>query len=604
MTTTRYSHAFLVGRIITNVADATLVKNGWEHVVIDENTYSDLCNYYFQGHVNAMVECPVKPASFPSFLAGIRHFSLDVNKNTAISNYSFRVCQFHLFFFPLDITLLAIEIDDSHNALNDLTLGHSQLMGWKDNFSNFPVCTKAIFKALDILYDNDANLLCIDGNKLKLYQIINIPKASITDRDSLLYELATSSPIGSVDNDMWISPSHEYYSKMMEMNSVSAFKDWKALALNDSFTMLDSAEKSPLRPTWDDNYKLWLLHYFRLIYLRCFFEKTFCLSRNIAYRQGHAVENLSSEIADMERYYFYRNISYNFLPNMLYDAMSYGLGIAAEREEMSIQIKERAKEEEKRRKDREEKDEHDRQKAEGRKKENEEKRFNNILSYATIFAVFSVAWDLCSMLKDALCIEDNKNVIAWIFITVAILFIIMLIYMIKNNMDIVDLYKKIFKKKITTKRIIVLDETREHLALHFQRNLPGSKFYCESPDALIELAKQQFPNAFKNAKPDADGRYRISLTFPNEIGVSNVVSIDELTDKERDRIEIIDRQGKKVRSVKTDRVIPTHDCQIILSADWHLITMFPGEMAPPLPDSLDIHDDYWDNHVFIETENK
>lgn len=154
------------------------------------------------------------------------------------------------------------------------------------------------------------------------------------------------------------------------------------------------------------------------------------------------------------------------------------------------------------------------------------------------------------------------------------------------------------------KKIKIAKDVREHLATHFQQDLPGSKFYSESPEDLLNMAQQLFPETFSNARPDADGRIRISLTFPDEIGVSNVVNIEELTEEERNRIVIVDRQGKKVRSVKTDRVIPTHECQIILSEDWHLITMFPGEMAPPLPDSPDIHDEYWDNHVFIELEEK
>lgn len=149
------------------------------------------------------------------------------------------------------------------------------------------------------------------------------------------------------------------------------------------------------------------------------------------------------------------------------------------------------------------------------------------------------------------------------------------------------------------KRIIISDEVRGHLATHFQQDLPGSKFFSESPEAFLELAQQLFPKKFSKAKPDVDGRYRITLTFPDWIGVSNIVNIDALTPEERERIEVIDRQGKKVRSVKTDRITPTHECQIILSSDWHLITMFPGEMAPPLPASPDIHDDYWDQHVFI-----
>lgn len=151
-------------------------------------------------------------------------------------------------------------------------------------------------------------------------------------------------------------------------------------------------------------------------------------------------------------------------------------------------------------------------------------------------------------------------------------------------------------------QIIIPPETREHLAAHFQQDVPGSKFYCNSPEELLEEAMRLFRKSFRKAKPNDDGRIRISLCFPREIGVSNVVSVDELTEEERGKIEIIDRNGTKVRSVKTNRTIPTNECQIILSEDWHLITMFPGELAPPLPDSPDIPDEYWDNHVFVEPE--
>lgn len=151
-------------------------------------------------------------------------------------------------------------------------------------------------------------------------------------------------------------------------------------------------------------------------------------------------------------------------------------------------------------------------------------------------------------------------------------------------------------------KIIISPKVRDHLSSHFEQDLPGSKFYCKSPKDLLEEAMSLFPKKFREAKADDDGRIRISLTFPKVIGVSNVVSVGELTDEEKSRIETVERAGKEVRSVKTERIIPTHECQIILSKKWQLITMFPGEMAPPLPDSPDIHDDYWDTHVFIETE--
>lgn len=153
-----------------------------------------------------------------------------------------------------------------------------------------------------------------------------------------------------------------------------------------------------------------------------------------------------------------------------------------------------------------------------------------------------------------------------------------------------------------SKKIRISPETREHLAAHFQQDIPGSKFYCNSPEELLEEAMRLFRKSFRKAKPDDDGRIRISLNFPRDIGVSNVVSVDELTDDEKKRIEIVDRKGTEVRSVKINRTIPTNECQIILSEDWCLITMFPGELAPPLPASPDIPDEYWDNHVFVEPE--
>ena len=152
--------------------------------------------------------------------------------------------------------------------------------------------------------------------------------------------------------------------------------------------------------------------------------------------------------------------------------------------------------------------------------------------------------------------------------------------------------------------IQISNDVREHLALHFQQDFPGSKFFSSSPEDLLEEAMRLFPDKFREAKPDSDGRIRVSLQFPREIGVSNVVSMEDLTDEEKSRIEIVDRQGKMVRSIKTDRYIPTRECQIVLSEDWNLITMYPGEMAPPLPPSPDVLDEYWDNHVFIEPINK
>ena len=100
----------------------------------------------------------------------------------------------------------------------------------------------------------------------------------------------------------------------------------------------------------------------------------------------------------MEKYYFYDNISFNFLPNLLYQAIAKGLSIKEEREELSKQIKESRKEDIRKEKEREEK-----------KKEAESKRKDRILAGVAIFAVISVMWDFCSIFKDAIGISESNR---------------------------------------------------------------------------------------------------------------------------------------------------------------------------------------------------
>ena len=50
-------------------------------------------------------------------------------------------------------------------------------------------------------------------------------------------------------------------------------------------------------------------------------------------------------------------------------------------------------------------------------------------------------------------------------------------------------------------RIIIPAKVREHLVVHFQQDLPGSKFYSNSPDELLAEALCLFPETLREAKP-------------------------------------------------------------------------------------------------------
>lgn len=146
---------------------------------------------------------------------------------------------------------------------------------------------------------------------------------------------------------------------------------------------------------------------------------------------------------------------------------------------------------------------------------------------------------------------------------------------------------------------IIPTEGMGHIMRHFAESAElGSRFYIQSPQELLTLAAYRFPEEFHDVMPDADGKKRISISFDEEIGTCNVVSLDVLTEQERTDVFVEDRDGFQVKAVHTDRIFPTCECQIILGDDNTVITLFPGPLAPPFPQPGETSD-YWDNHVFI-----
>lgn len=141
-----------------------------------------------------------------------------------------------------------------------------------------------------------------------------------------------------------------------------------------------------------------------------------------------------------------------------------------------------------------------------------------------------------------------------------------------------------------------------HVWNHFSNNRKlGSMFFIPSPTELLTIAATTYPQIFKDAKPDPiDGRKRLSFVFEYDIGLCNVVPMNDLTPKEFESISEEQRDGIVVRTVYTTRTFPTREFQIILSSDNTVITMFPGPLAPPLPKEGE-YSDFWDRHVFIKS---
>ena len=129
---------------------------------------------------------------------------------------------------------------------------------------------------------------------------------------------------------------------------------------------------------------------------------------------------------------------------------------------------------------------------------------------------------------------------------------------------------------------------------HTMRHFPGSEdvgsvFYAKSPVELLRYAAFTFPQ----------GRKRLSFVLDKEVGLCNVVALSDLTLEEIESITEEERDGSIVKTVITNRTFHTREFQIILGDKNTVITMFPGPMAPPLPQNGE-RSEFWDNHVFIK----
>ena len=383
MPNTIKSHAFFVGNL-PHIIDLKSITSAFGAPVIeDSKNYDFLCSYFHKSHIDAMIEA--KSQVRPSFLDSVHHYQIVIDKLYPLSffnsktgkldvldGYKMILKGLHIYCFPLGITLFAIEIDDSGSSLNDLTFAHSKIRELPSSWDSFPDEFKSALSPIKTLVPNDnVKDLLTRGNKLKTFQIALLDSEDWTEEH--LYEIATCSPIGIVGTTHSLAPSDDYFYSIIKDNTIAPFRDWKSMSLMDSFTALIKNEGSfdaDKENRWRGDEIRWINSYYRLIYLRVLVQKTFLSSRNDQYRLNQASTHLMRDLTRMEQYYFYDNISYNFLPDILNKQMGKGMGINEEREELSLQIK-----------------------------ESESKNTDTLTGIVSAFAIFSIAYDFYGILK-------------------------------------------------------------------------------------------------------------------------------------------------------------------------------------------------------------
>lgn len=423
------SRLLLVGQLNApaSLKPADLDGKVWKRHTLCMKEFDSLNKTYYTAHIQAMAEVKgvVRPEGMPQMYRYDLRLRHRLRRCGIFKDYRASIKRVSVWFFPNGINLFSIEIDDSGMELASLTLMHRWWKCWSQGkYECFG--TKRLEKKLEPLAkltSSGIGHLTFQDTKLRQYQVIEVDEPTL--RDDLLYELATHSKVGLVaDNNLHapFKPSDEYFNSIIRDNSVSIFSNWKALALNDTFTVLtiDGIFMDSELDKDGDGYR-----YFEMLYMRCLVQEYYCFSRNNDYREKPDrvdADKMDREIETMEKYYFYDDLSYDFLPAMMYNAMVKGLGLEGDRRELVEHVKQAMKELQ-------------RIENEKRRKDNEERRNRNdkVVSTVKIFAAVTIVATVSQMFAKIVGCLDGCLAYDIATLVFAIVFVVWLLCKTRNK---------------------------------------------------------------------------------------------------------------------------------------------------------------------------
>jgi hypothetical protein len=166
------------------------------------------------------------------------------------------------------------------------------------------------------------------GSKFKVFSVIDCDISHV-DRQYLLFDLGTSSPINSSKGEGNFAPHPDYFAEVMK-NKISIFNNWESLCLFDSFSTIGSGIL-----TYELNRKTWEESYFRIYLFRIFFK--YNLYRYNSELHVNTVK-LRNQFEKFLNNYNLSHISFNFLPNEIFNKIGDALHLDEELETFQSRI--------------------------------------------------------------------------------------------------------------------------------------------------------------------------------------------------------------------------------------------------------------------------
>ncbi len=168
------------------------------------------------------------------------------------------------------------------------------------------------------------------GSKFKTYAIVNLNEKELNQDkvDNLLFEIGTSSMIGSIEKNDYNAPSSSYFEEIMQ-NKINVFNNYSGIALVDSFTVVGhSLFSSDHKGKYEFiKWNTWNRVYF-LIYIYNLF-----IRYNIFRFNAEFIEDPIKTRDEFQQFIGHHNvkvISFNFLPNIIFDSIKKSFDISDE----------------------------------------------------------------------------------------------------------------------------------------------------------------------------------------------------------------------------------------------------------------------------------
>ena len=297
-----------------------LIKSGYTLQELDYDTKTFLKNNYYHEYISLMLEGNNYGVS--TFTKKLKHELTIISKEQKVIINQVQVYLFNDSFKKNQAAIFSLDyhvLDKSITAISDIT---NELKNKK---------CKIIFKGVECFLDDfifreiletsidfgNDSFYEYSGSRYKNYLIVDCDN-EILSRDNLLYELGTSSKIDTINDKSIYAPSDAYFNRVLD-NKISLFNNYDCLALLNSFTVIGNNNYNSQDP---QTFNTWNSIYFSIYIYNLYLKSSFQVILN---------DFTSDPIKKRKEFnyifnkYFFKKISYNFLPNELNQGISNSL---------------------------------------------------------------------------------------------------------------------------------------------------------------------------------------------------------------------------------------------------------------------------------------